>query len=190
MSGGNAADTFVFDAGRDVIDDFGVGGFRDRIQIDTALTGGATSGQAIVNRYASLDGDDTVLRFVRRQQPDDRGFHRSRPARPGYFLGVTHILETVRGTVSRVEGQSPAKAGMLGDDPSGDRLPAAGATRRAGAAHAPERRDGPRGGGMPSARIFGARRILRISGGDCAARPGPSRMPSGNPARMPAAFRH
>ena len=63
LFGGFAADTFVIEAGRDRVEDFGAQGFDDRIEIARALTGGLTDGDAIVARFGRVENGDAVLDF-------------------------------------------------------------------------------------------------------------------------------
>jgi serralysin len=63
LNGGNGNDTFIFngDTGNDVIEDFGNG--ADRLLFDTALLGGASNGQAIVNEFAQVTGGGVLFDF-------------------------------------------------------------------------------------------------------------------------------
>ena len=66
LRGGTHVDTFVFNDGADVIEDFTIGTAftTDRIEVDSALWGGAAmTGSEIVSAYASVVGGQVVFDF-------------------------------------------------------------------------------------------------------------------------------
>lgn len=61
MKGGDGADDFVFEAGRDLIEDFNLN--RDRLLIDSDLLSGQRNGDAVVSSFGEMRSGDAVLEF-------------------------------------------------------------------------------------------------------------------------------
>jgi Ca2+-binding RTX toxin-like protein len=63
LKGGDGNDTFIFERGsdRDLIEDFGLG--ADRLRLDTDLLGGASTRADIIDAFASVSGGNTIMNF-------------------------------------------------------------------------------------------------------------------------------
>ena len=62
LRGGTHADTFVFNAGRDIVEDFRLSDM-DRLLIEDGLYGGGRTAQQVVSDYASVVGSTVVFTF-------------------------------------------------------------------------------------------------------------------------------
>ena len=62
LRGGTHADTFVFNSGRDVIEDFRLTD-HDRLLIEDGLYGGGLTADEVVSTYASVVGSTVVVDF-------------------------------------------------------------------------------------------------------------------------------